>query len=145
MNISQNGINLIKNFEGLRLEAYQCSSGVWTIGYGHTGADVYKGRKITQTEAETLLKQDLTVHCNNVSKLVKVSLNQNQFDALVSFEFNAGYGNLSTSTLLKLLNKGDYAGAANQFERWIYDTNKKPLEGLKNRRKKEKELFLKAD
>ena len=142
MNISQNGINLIKNFEGLRLDAYQCSSGMWTIGYGHTGSDVYKGRKITLNEAETLLKQDLTVHVNNVTKLVKVSLNQNQFDALVSFEFNAGYGNLSTSTLLKLLNKGDYTGAANQFERWIYDANKKPLEGLKNRRKKEKELFL---
>ena len=144
MNISQNGINLIKNFEGCRLEAYQCSAGVWTIGYGHTGSDVTKGRKITQDEAETLLKQDLTVHCNNVSSLVKVSLNQNQFDALVSFEFNVGYGNLSTSTLLKLLNKGDYAGAANQFERWIY-AGGKVLEGLKKRRKAEKELFLKTD
>ena len=143
MDISQNGINLIKNFEGLRLEAYQCSSGVWTIGYGHTGSDVYKGRKITLNEAETLLKQDLAVHCNNVSSLVKVKLNQNQFDALVSFEFNIGYGAFALSTLLKLLNAGDYTGAANQFDRWVY-AGGKVLAGLEKRRKKEKELFLKT-
>ena len=144
MNISQNGINLIKNFEGCRLEAYKCSAGVWTIGYGHTGSDVYKGLTITQEKAESLLKSDLIVHCNNVSKLVKVKLNQNQFDALVSFEYNIGYGNFSSSTLLNLLNKGDYAGAANQFERWVY-AGGKVLAGLQKRRKAEKELFLKTD
>ena len=143
MNISQNGINLIKQFEGCRLEAYKCPAGVWTIGYGHTGSDVYKGLTITQEKAESLLKSDLIVHCNSVSKLVKVKLNQNQFDALVSFEYNVGYGNFSSSTLLKLLNKGDYAGAAGQFERWVY-TGGKVLEGLKKRRKAEKELFLKT-
>ena len=142
MNISQNGINLIKQFEGCRLEAYKCPAGVWTIGYGHTGSDVVSGKKITQEQAENLLKQDLIVHCNNVSKLVKVKLNQNQFDALVSFEYNVGYGNFSSSTLLKLLNKGDYTGAAGQFERWVY-AGGKVLEGLKNRRKAEKELFIK--
>ena len=140
MKISQNGINLIKQFEGLRLEAYQCSAGVWTIGFGHTGSDVYKGLTITQEKAENLLKIDLTIHCNNISKLVKVKLNQNQFDALVSFEFNIGYGNLSSSTLLKLLNKGDYMGAANQFERWVY-AGGKVSEGLKKRRKAEMSLF----
>ena len=144
MNISQDGINLIKNFEGCRLEAYQYSAGVWTIGYGHTGSDVYKGLTITQEKAESLLKSDLIVHCNNVEKLVKVKLNQNQFDSLVSFEYNTGYGNFSSSTLLKLLNKGDYAGAAGQFERWVY-AGGKVLAGLQKRRKAEKELFLKTD
>ena len=144
MNISQTGIDLIKQFEGCKLEAYQCSAGVWTIGYGHTGSDVTKGRKITLTEAESLLKQDLIIHCNNVSKLVKVKLNQNQFDALVSFEYNIGYGNLNSSTLLKLLNKGDYTGAAGQFDRWVY-AGGKILAGLQKRRKTEKELFLKTD
>ena len=140
MNISQNGINLIKQFEGCRLEAYKCPAGVWTIGYGHTGADVVSGKKITQEQAENLLKQDLIVHCNNVSKLVKVKLNQNQFDALVSFEYNVGYGNFSSSTLLKLLNKGDYAGAAGQFERWVY-AGKTVLAGLQKRRKAEMSCF----
>ena len=143
MNISQTGIDLIKQFEGCKLEAYQCSAGVWTIGYGHTGSDVTKGRKITQDDAESLLKQDLIVHCNNVLKLVKVKLNQNQFDALVSFEYNVGYGNLSSSTLLKLLNEGDYTGAAGQFEKWVY-AGGKVLAGLEKRRKAEKELFLKS-
>ena len=144
MNISQNGIDLIKQFEGCKLKAYQCSAGVWTIGYGHTGSDVYKGLTITQEKAESLLKSDLIVHCNNVSKLVKVKLNQNQFDALVSFEYNVGYGNFSSSTLLKLLNKGDYTGAAGQFEKWVY-AGKTVLAGLQKRRKAEKELFLKTD
>ncbi len=85
MNISQKGIDLIKNFEGCRLNAYKCPAGVWTIGYGHTGSEVKPGLKITQAEAEKILKSDLVVHCNNVSKLVKVPLNQNQFDALVSY------------------------------------------------------------
>ena len=155
MEISQNGINLIKQFEGCRLEAYKCPAGVWTISYGHTGSDVVSGRKITQEQAENLLKQDLIVHCNNVEKLVKVKLNQNQFDALVSFEYNVGYGNFSSSTLLKLLNKGDYTGAAGQFERWVY-AGGKVLARLQKRRKAamscfttpasaaEKELFVKT-
>ena len=144
MNISQKGIDLIKQFEGCRLEAYKCPAGVWTVGYGHTGSDVTQGTKITQEKVESLLKSDLTVHCNNVSKLVKVKLNQNQFDALVSFEYNIAYGNLSSSTLLKLLNKGDYTGAANQFGKWVY-AGGKVLAGLQKRRKAEKELFLKID
>ncbi len=141
MEISQKGIDLIKTFEGCRLEAYKCPAGVWTIGYGHTGADVVPCRKITQDEAERLLRQDLTVHCNNVSKLVKVPLNQNQFDALVSFEYNEGYGAFQNSTMLKFLNSGHYALASGQFDRWIY-ANGKVWQGLVNRRKAEKELFL---
>lgn len=142
MEISQKGIDLIKRFEGCRLEAYKCSAGVWTIGYGRTGADVTQGRKITQDEAERLLRQDLTVHCNNVSKLVKVPLNQNQFDALVSFEYNVGYGAFKSSTMLKFINGKNFALASGQFDRWVY-ANGKVLQGLVNRRKTEKELFLK--
>lgn len=142
MEISENGINLIKNFEGCKLNAYKCPAGILTIGYGHTGADVSAGAKITQDEAERLLKQDLIIHCNNVSRLVKVPITQNQFDALVSFEYNLGYGNLASSTLLKLLNAKKYSDAANQFERWVYAGGKK-LAGLIKRRAAEKALFLK--
>lgn len=142
MEISQIGIDLIKKFEGCSLRAYKCPAGVWTIGYGHTNK-VFADDVITQEEAETLLRQDLIIHCNNVSKLVKVPLTQNQFDALVSFEYNVGYGAFQASTLLRLLNQGKYKEAAGQFDRWIY-AGKKVLPGLVNRRKAEKGLFLKA-
>lgn len=141
MNISQKGINLIKNFEGCRLTAYKCPANILTIGYGHTGSDVHTGQKITQEEAEKLLRQDLIVHCNNVSKLVKVPLNQNQFDALVSFEYNVGYGAFMNSTLLKLLNQKKYKEASEQFGRWKF-AGGKILAGLVKRREAEKQLFL---
>jgi lysozyme len=141
VNISQKGIDLIKRFEGCRLKSYTCPAGVLTIGYGHTGSDVTPNMQISLERAENMLKMDLIIHCNNVSKLVKVPLTQNQFDALVSFEYNVGYGALRTSTLLKLLNQGKYKEASEQFERWAY-AGGKPLEGLKKRRKAEKELFL---
>jgi len=141
MNISQKGIDLIKNFEGCRLTAYRCPANILTIGYGHTGSDVSTGQKITQEQAEKLLKSDLLVHCNNVSRLVKVPLTQNQFDALVSFEFNVGYGNFASSTMLKLLNQKKYREAAAQFDRWVY-ANRKVLAGLVKRRAAEKALFL---
>lgn len=139
--ISDKGIHLIKNFEGCRLTAYRCPANILTIGYGHTGCDVFAGQKITQEEAERLLRQDLTVHCNNVSQLVKVPLNQNQFDALVSFEYNVGYGNFKNSTLLKLLNQGKYKEASEQFGRWKF-AGGKVLAGLVKRREAEKALFL---
>lgn len=141
MEISQKGINLIKTFEGCRLEAYKCPAGVWTIGYGHTGADVSQGRKITKDEAERLFRQDLMIHCNNVSKLVKVPLTQNQFDALVSLEYNIGCGYFSNSTLLRLLNAKNYKGAAEQFAVWRLSGGK-VSPGLVRRRKAEQELFL---
>lgn len=141
MNVSEKGISLIKNFEGCRLEAYKCPAGIPTIGYGHTGSEVHIGMKITQSEADRLLKNDLIIHCNNVSKLVKVPLNQNQFDALVSFEYNIGYGAFLKSTLLKLLNEKKYKEAAEQFLRWKY-AGGKVLAGLERRRKAERELFL---
>ncbi|MBR1754009.1 lysozyme [bacterium] len=141
MNVSENGLNLIKTFEGCRLTAYKCPAGVWTIGYGHTGSDVKQGLKISRERADSLLKQDVLVHSNNVSRLVKVPLTQNQFDALVSFEYNVGYANFSKSTMLRLLNQRQYLAAANQFDRWIY-ANRKVLSGLVKRRKAEKTLFL---
>ena len=141
MEISQKGIDLIKRFEGCRLTSYKCPAGILTVGYGHTGSDVHAGMTITQNEADNLLKMDLIVHVNNVNKLVKVPLNQNQFDALVSFEYNVGYGALANSTLLRLLNSGDYKGAGGQFGRWVY-AGGKILQGLVNRRKAETLLFI---
>ena len=141
MNISQKGIDLIKNFEGCRLTAYRCPANILTIGYGHTGSDVREGMMISQEKAESLLKTDLIVHCNNVEKLVKVPLTQSQFDALVSFEYNIGYGNFSNSTLLKLLNQKKYKECAEQFERWKI-AGGKVLAGLVRRRQEEKKLFL---
>ena len=141
MNISKKGIDLIKRFEGCRLKAYRCPAGVWTIGYGHTN-NVRPDDIITQNDAEELLKRDLKVHEDNVKRVVKIALTQNQFDALVSFEYNVGYGAFANSTLLKLLNAGNYNGASKQFERWVY-AGDRVLEGLVKRRKEEKGLFLK--
>lgn len=141
MKISENGLRLIRSFEGLELKAYKDSVGVWTIGYGSTGPHVTQGMTITQAQAETLLKSDVSRFENGVSDLVKVPLNQNQFDALVSFSFNLGLGNLKSSTLLRKLNSLDYSGAANEFPRW----NKAggvTLKGLTRRREAEKALFL---
>lgn len=142
MNISEAGIQLIKKFEGCSLKAYKCPAGIWTIGYGHT-LKVNEGQTITKKQAEDLLKQDLRSFELTVNNLVNVPLNQNQFDALVSFCYNLGAGNLKSSTLLKLLNKEDYIAAAEQFDRWVYAGGKK-LSGLVKRRAAEKKLFQKS-
>lgn len=139
MKTSQNGINLIKQFEGCRLTAYKCPAGRWTIGYGHTSG-VKAGQKITRKQAEQFLKSDLKQFEKGVEKVVKVSLNQNQFDALISFSYNCGLGALQNSTLLKKLNKKDYKGASAEFPRWN-KVNGRILEGLKRRRKAERALF----
>ncbi len=140
MKTSPAGIALITHFEGLRLIAYQDSVGVWTIGYGHTGPDVKPGLTITRQNAETLLANDLTRFEHGVQRLVTVPLNQNQFDALVSFSYNLGLGSLQQSTLLKKLNAGDYPGAAAQFPRWN-KAGGKVLPGLVARREAEATLF----
>lgn len=131
----------IKTAEGLRLTAYLDTGGVWTIGYGHTGKDVREGLTIPLSEAERLLTVDLRVAERHVNEAVQVKLTQNQFDALVSFVYNVGGGAFRSSTLLKLLNAGDYEGAANQFPRWNKD-NGKVVAGLTNRRHEERVLFL---
>ncbi|WP_179038247.1 lysozyme [Limnobaculum xujianqingii] len=140
---SQKGIDLIKQFEGLELKAYPdpaTGGKPWTIGYGHT-EDVKQGDKISELEAEEFLKDDLKLFEAEVSRLVKVSINQNQFDALVSFAFNLGSNALKGSTLLKRLNEGNFHSAADQFTRWVY-ANNKFMQGLYNRRQAERELFL---
>jgi lysozyme len=139
MKASDKGIKLIKNFEGCRLKAYKCPAGIPTIGYGHTGK-VLMDDVITQDEADRLLKMDLIIHENNVSRLVKVPLKQNQFDALVAFEYNVGYSAFASSTMLKLINQKKFKDAAGQFDKWIY-AGTKILPGLVKRRKAEKDLF----
>jgi len=145
MRISDKGISLIKQFEGLSLAAYQDSVGVWTISYGLTqpvgGKPIRPSMSIKEETAERLLRTGLVGYESDVSKLVKVKLTQGQFDALVSFAYNLGARALSTSTLLQKLNAGDYAGAADEFPRW----NKiggKVLPGLTRRREAERSLFL---
>ncbi len=139
MRTSQNGINLIKKYEGCRLAAYKCPAGRWTIGYGHTSG-VKAGQKITQKQAENYLKSDLKEYEKGVEKAVKVTLNQNQFDALISFTYNCGIGALISSTLLKKLNAGDYKGASKEFLKWN-KSNGRVLNGLKRRRNAERALF----
>ncbi len=120
MQYSKKGLQVTEQFEGLRLKAYQDVKGVWTIGYGHTGPEVHVGMVITQGQAEALLAQDVQTAADAVNRLVTVQLTQGEFDALVDFVFNLGVGHFESSTLLKLLNQGDYAGAATQFDRWSF-------------------------
>ncbi|WP_316377453.1 lysozyme [Enterobacter hormaechei] len=145
MQTSEKGIALIKQFEGCKLTAYQDSVGVWTIGYGWTqpvdGKPIRAGMTIKQETAERLLKTGLVSYESDVSRLVRVGLTQGQFDALVSFTYNLGARSLSTSTLLRKLNAGDYAGAADEFLRWN-KAGGKVLNGLTRRREAERALFL---
>lgn len=143
MRTSDKGLKLIQSFEGLRLNAYDDGVGVWTIGYGTTvinGVKVKRGDTCTLEQAKSYMKDDLKRFEAAVNK-VTVPLNQNQFDALVSLSYNIGTGAFSNSTLVKKLNKGDYKGAADQFDVWVKAGGKR-MQGLVNRRKKEKELFL---
>lgn len=138
------GVDLIKSFEGLELKAYKDIVGVLTIGYGSTGPHVKEGQTITEQEAEALLLKDMERFESGVESLATAALTDNQFAALVSLSFNVGLGNLKSSTLLKLLNAGDYAGAANQFPRWN-KAGGKEVAGLTRRRLAEQALFNSAD
>ena len=140
MGLSQSGLNHIKSHEGLRTTAYRDPVGVLTIGYGHTGPDVKPGQKITEAQAEALLRKDVAWAENAVRKNVKVPLTQGQFDALTSFTFNCGAGALQKSTLLKKLNAGDYAGAQAEFGKWVHGGGK-VLPGLVRRRNEEAQMF----
>jgi lysozyme len=150
MAVNQATLELIREFEGLRTSAYPDPAHGWrvpTIGIGHTSAagppEVYMGLTITEEEAYDILSRDLAGVEDQVRKLVRVPLNENQFGALVSFTFNLGAGNLQRSTLLKKLNKGNYEGAAAEFGKWVYAGGEK-LNGLVRRREAERLLFLKA-
>lgn len=135
MRTSQNGINLIKKYEGCRLTAYKCPAGVWTIGYGHTEG-VSEGQKISQQQAEQYLVEDLVKYEKYVEKYVDLELNQNQFDALVSFTYNCGAGNLK-----KLVKNRNHKQIAEAFQ-YYRKANGKILSGLVKRRAEEKTLFL---
>ena len=143
MKISQEGLALIKKFEGLELHAYKCAAGVWTIGYGHT-KDVSEGMQITYTEAEQMLVEELAEYEKAVLDAVTISLDQCMFDALVSWTYNLGPTNLNSSTLLKVLNSGEYADVPAQLKRWN-KAGGKVLDGLIRRREAEALLFENKD
>jgi lysozyme len=138
--INRAGLDLIKRFEGLRLEAYKCPAGVLTIGYGHTG-DVEPGMKITEHQADVILGYDLEKFERGVTDLTEgIELNENEFSALVSFAFNTGLAALARSTLLSKIREGE-PGVGEEFEKWVYGGGKK-LPGLVARRAAERALFL---
>jgi GH24 family phage-related lysozyme (muramidase) len=147
MKTGQEGLDLIKFFEGFRQDAYQDVVGIWTIGYGTIrypdGTPVKKGDHCSLEQAEHYLAHELGKFEDQINKLVKVQLNQNQFDALACFCYNVGGGAFAKSTLLKKLNAQDYPGAAQQFLVWN-KAGGKPVAGLTKRRQAESNLFQKA-
>lgn len=140
-NSSRAGLALIKTYEGCKLTAYLCPAGKWTIGYGRT-TNVKKGDTCTQAQADAWLLQEYDAFERKVRALLKVPVTDNQLGALVSFAYNVGVGALASSTLLRLLNAGDYKGAAAQFARWNKAAGS-ALAGLTKRRAAEAALFAK--
>ena len=143
MKIGQKGLDLIREFEGCRLTAYQDSVGVWTVGIGSTGPDVCKGLTITQDEAEERLRKHLEGVEDAITRAVQVPITQNEFDALCCLAYNIGTGAMLKSTLLKMLNEARYDDAAAQFLRWD-KAGGQVLAGLTRRRIAEKTLFESA-
>lgn len=144
MKTSDLGIAFIKRWEGVRLKAYRCSANVLTIGVGHTAAmgepSPVEGMKITEAEAEAILRRDLSSIERDVQQAVKVPLNQRQFDTLVSFVFNVGIGAFRKSTLLKRLNAKDYDAVPSELMKWTR-AGGRVVQGLVNRRKAEADLW----
>jgi lysozyme len=140
---SKTGLALTERFESCRLAAYQDLKGVWTIGYGHAGANVHSGMVVTQAQAEAYLRADIKTASEAINKLVTVAITQDEFDALVDFTFNVGIGALTSSTLLCDLNAGDIAGAAGRFEEWDH-AGGQVVAGLLRRRLAEEALFNKG-
>ena len=145
--INDEGINLVKSFEGKSLKIYRCVGGVISVGYGSTRG--WDGRPlrmdmepITDSEAEDLLRRDLKLSERWVSKLIKTEISDNAFSSLVSFTFNVGAGALQRSTLRMKLNRGEIEGAANEFPKWKF-ANGRAYAGLLRRRYSEQKLFLK--
>mgnify|MGYP003647451390 FL=1 len=139
MKISQEGLSLIKKFEGCELEAYRCAANVLTIGYGSTKG-VKEGDTITQEEADSLLLHEMDEYEGYINDMVNADLKQNQFDAMVSWVFNLGPSNLQASTLLKVLNSKDYEGVPSQIKRWN-KAGGQVKQGLIRRREAEALLF----
>lgn len=145
--INAAGLELVKGFEGLSLTAYPdpgTGDEPWTIGYGHTSVagppQVFKGLTITRAEADDILKRDLAQYEKAVADAVTRTPTSNQFSALVSFTFNVGPSNLQSSTLLQKHNAGDFAGAAEEFGRWVY-AGDQIMPGLQRRRRAERALY----
>ena len=134
-------IKLIKDSEGCKLKAYKCPAGIWTIGYGQTKG-IKEGMIWTQQQADELFDTMIKEFETGVKKLVKVTINDNQLGALVSFAYNCGLGNLASSTLLKKLNASDFEGADKEFQKWTKGAGK-VLPGLVKRRLQEATLFKK--
>lgn len=141
--VNEAGIELIKEYEGLRLKAYQCAGKVWTIGYGHTRT-VFPFMEVSLVEAQQLLIDDLRIVEKALSRLVRVPLGDNQFAALASFVFNVGIRNFEQSTLLTLLNRGWYEQVPAQFMRWN-KVRGEVMGGLSRRRGAEARLWNKLD
>lgn len=138
--INHAGLALLKSFESLQLKAYLCPAEKWTIGYGSTGPHVKAGMVITEQEAERLLSVDLSRFEQAVEQTITVPLTDNQFSALVVWAFNIGVNAFKGSTLVKMLNAGDYEAVPTQLMRWN-KANGKELPGLTRRRKAEADLF----
>jgi len=139
MHISEEGLSLIKKFEGCELKAYRCAANVLTIGYGTTKG-VTEDMEITKEEAESLLKEEMHEYEGYINDMIKVPLEQNQFDSMVSWVFNLGSTNLSSSTLLKKINNSEYDEVPSQIKRWN-KAGGKVLDGLIRRREAEALLF----
>lgn len=139
MIINDRGRAIVKEFESLRLSAYRCPAGVWTIGFGHTG-DVVEGQRITRHQAEVLLEYDLGAAEDAVARLAPTA-NGAQASAMISLTFNIGIKAFTSSTLLKEFNGGRLKNAADQFGKWIHVAGK-VLPGLVRRRAAERALFL---
>ena len=145
--------DLIKQFEGFRAKAYLCPAGILTVGYGHTGTDVLPGMRVTEAQADEILKRDVAKFAAMVEKALTAKVSQGQFDALVSFCFNTGPGkagvkdglitlkNGNPSSLLRKTNSGDKLGAAAEFDKWT-KANGQELRGLVARRDAEQRLYL---
>lgn len=143
MKLDKKGLDLIKSFEGCRLKAYKCvpTEKYYTIGYGHYGKDVKQGMVITSKQAEELLKKDVAKFEQYVNSYVKVDITQSMFNALTSFCYNCGGGALSSSNLLKYVNKKEFEKASKEFAKWN-KSGGKVLNGLVKRREKERKEFL---
>jgi lysozyme len=141
---SDAGFDLTKQFEGLRLTAYQDQVGVWTVGYGHTGSEVHGGLLITQDQADILLHSDVAGAVACVNRAVTANVTQCHFDALVDFVFNLGCGRLLGSTLLRHVNAGEFDLAAPQFLLWDH-AGGVVVQGLRTRRQAEMTLFQSID
>lgn len=142
MKCNEAGLDIIKRYEGFRARPYLCPAGVWTIGYGHTGGVTENSPAITEADADELLLRDLRTAEYDVTRMVSVPLNENQFSALVSFVFNVGSDNFRTSTLRVMVNRKAWMKAADEFPKWRH-AGGKALAGLTERRKEERALFLK--